>query len=142
MTKSKIDWIISKGETVHKIDDTHYELYNSQKIIDDRDNKQREKDNLKSFINKNGFHIIKGGRDGMLYYISHGKVCEIYWEISGVPHLDILIGLDLVDSWSLPTKHLLTDEEKKRIETELLIWLKEQNIRADIYPERMNPSEI
>jgi hypothetical protein len=137
-TKQKMSWIISKGSTANKIDDTHYQHYYSQKVYDGWNNERRRKDKLRSFIDKDGFHIQKGGRDGTIYYISNGKVCEIYWEISGVPQYDILVGFDVVDSWVLPTKQLFTADEKKKIETELILWLKEENIRTEINQSSTN----
>ena len=136
-TKSILNWPISKGSTVHKIDDTHYKQYYAQKVYDRWDNERRIKDKLQSFIDKDGFHIQKGGRHGTIYYISNGKVCEIYWEMSGVPQYDILISFDLVDSWALPVKQLLTEKEQQQIKTALILWLNEQNIRSDINPKQV-----
>lgn len=133
-TKCEISWVISKGSTVNKIDETHYQHYYSQKVYDGWNNERRRKDKLQSFVDKDGFHIQKGGRDGTIYYIENGKVCEIYWEISGIPQYDILVRFDVVDAWVLPTKQPFAADEKKKIERALILWLKEENIRADINP--------
>lgn len=132
ITKSKISWTIPKSSTVEKIDETHYQHYYSQKLKDSWDNKRREQDKLKSFINKEGFHLSKGGRNGTLYYIANGKVCEIYWEISGVPQFNILLYFESLDSWALPTKQKMTSDEKEKIKSELLDWLTEKNISAEL----------
>ncbi len=139
--QKSISWIISKGSTVCKIDDTHYNHYYSQKTLDNWDNERRIKDKLQSFINIDGFHFVNNGRDGMLYYILKGKVCEIYWEMSGVPQYDIIISLDLIDSWALPVKQLLSESEKKSIEKDLLIWLSEHKVNAEIYPKRIGATQ-
>lgn len=132
LTKSKINWEITKGSTVNKIDDTHYEHYYSQKIKDGSNEKRRTKDNLISFINEEGFHITGPNRSGTIYYILEGRVCEIFWELSNGLPFDISLFFDSLDSWTLPTKQLLTSVEKGEIKTKLLNWLKEKNIHTSI----------
>ncbi len=115
LTGNKINWKITKGSTVNKIDDTHYEHYYSQKIKDGWNEKRRTKDNLKSFIHEEGFHITGPNRSGTIYYISEGRVFEIFWELFNGQPFDISLSFDSLDSWALPTKQLLTSEEKGEI---------------------------
>ncbi|MEN9346699.1 MAG: hypothetical protein RLZZ77_210 [Bacteroidota bacterium] len=132
ITKSQLVWKLSKGSTVNKVDDSHFESFYSKRVLDSRDNDRRKKDKLNSFINQDGFHIKEGDREATIYYISKGRVCEIFCELSGSAKYDILIGLDHLDAWALPTKEYLSDSERLFIETELKQWLYAQGIKADL----------
>lgn len=130
--KKKIT-VISNGFTTTKISDTVYETHISEEQKQIWDNERWEKDNVIKLLTKEGFHIKSHGRSGSIYYIEQGKMCEVYFEISGVPQYDILPAFSQLKTWKLPNKIPLTKDEKNRIEKELIIWLKDQNIKADIY---------
>jgi hypothetical protein len=121
-----------KGWTTTKIDDTTYSHTISPELKQKWINERRERDNLQSFINIDGFHEKNNGRAGTIYYVESGRILEINYEISGVPQYDLLIYFDAVDEWALPVKKSISFAEKETIKERLKAWFDERKIRAEL----------
>lgn len=100
--------------------------------IETWDNRRRQKDKVERFVDKDGFHMIEDGRSGTIYYSGSKRMCEIYFELSGVKQYDILVAIDQLNEWFLPEKKLLTADEKKNIEDKLKDWLRRKRIKTDL----------
>ena len=94
--------------------------------------KQRwEEDKVSKIVEKNGFVLKTHGRSGMIYFSENGKLCEIYVEMSGVSEYDMLVYFSNL-FWLLPEKKRLTKLEENNLKVELMIWLKDKNIKSDL----------
>lgn len=137
---SLLDWIYSNrkttaipgGITKTKISDNLYKTHISEDQKRIWDNERWKRDDVSRLLAKDGFHIMNHGRSGSIYYIEEGKMCEVYFEISGVPNYDITISFDQLQNWSLPQVSSLDPDKKKLIKTELISWLKKESIRNDL----------
>ena len=78
-----------------------------------------------------GFTFQPEGRSGFIYYRAGDRVLEIYVEMSGVPHYDMLVSPDGLDQWVFPTVAPLTPEERVAIRTQFSAWLTQQNFKTD-----------
>ena len=83
-------------------------------------------------MNDDGFHIKQDFRAGTIYFVENFKVCEIYFELSGVSKFDILVFFDNLEEWSLPFKIKMTKLEIQEIREKLIIWLNEEKIKFDL----------
>ena len=99
---------------------------------DKRENERREKDKVEQLIKIDGFYDKSNGRAGTIYYVEKGKICELYYEISGVKEFDILIWFDQLSNWILPERKPIKFEEKEAIKEKLVDWLKQKKIRAEL----------
>ncbi len=97
-------------------------------------NEQRKKDKLDKLIKKDGFHMKSQGRCGTIYYIEHGKVLEIGWEMSGVPEYHILQGFDSINYWSIPEGLPLDPEAKATIRLKFQAWSQKEKLKTDLPP--------
>jgi hypothetical protein len=91
-----------------------------------------KKDKINMLIKKDGFHLKEDGRAGTIYYVEENKLCQIFFEISGVKQFDILIFFEQLKQWELPVKKNLSDNEIEEIKEKLLIWLQKKNIKSDL----------
>jgi hypothetical protein len=124
--------VIPNGITRVKISDNVFETRVSEEQREIWNSERWKKDNVTNLLAKDGFHIKDHGRSGSIYYIEQGKMCEIYFEISGVPQYDIVISFDGLRSWSLPQVAPLIPDKIKSIEIELISWLKKKRIKNDL----------
>lgn len=108
---------------VHKIDESTREAWMQER---------HQKDNVSSLMNYDGFHDKVHGRSGTIYYVKDKQLCEIYCEMSGVSEYDLLISFDQLEEWILPQKRKITVIEKESIKEELIAWLTEKRISAEI----------
>lgn len=92
---------------------------------------RREKDGLRTLINKDGFHDKPNGRTGTIYYVFRDKICEIEYEISGSKEFDICLYFDQLKDWIMPDNSALTQSEKSEIKEKLIVWLTENKIKAE-----------
>jgi hypothetical protein len=90
------------------------------------------KDKVSSFLKSDGFYIKTEFRSGTIYFVEKAKVCEIYFELSGVTQFDILVFFDDLVEWFLPSKIKMSEIEIKEIKKKLIIWLKKEKIRSDL----------
>jgi hypothetical protein len=91
-----------------------------------------KKDKVDKLIKIDGFHLKEDGRAGTIYYVEENKLCQIFFEISGVKQFDILIFFEQLKQWELPVKKNLSDNEIEEIKEKLLIWLQKKNIKSDL----------
>ena len=122
---------LPKGWTETKISDNVYVTEIPQEQKDNWDKERREKDKVERLSKINGFHDKPSGRQGTIYFVDNGKVCELYYEISGVKEYDILIWFDQLNDWFLPKTETITTIDKQKIKKELQSWLDSKNIRAE-----------
>jgi hypothetical protein len=113
--KSKIPF----GWTTIKIDSNHFQSHISEKLKDEWATKRRDKDQVLSLIDKDGVHLKSHGRTGFIYVVDNGKIAEIEFEL-GVNGL--ILYFSNMTNWELPTRLLLTTEEKLNIRNKISNW--------------------
>ena len=64
--------------------------------------------------------------------MEENKLCQIYFEISGVKEFDILIFFEQLNQWELPNRKVMLENEKEVIKEKLSIWLGKEKIKADL----------
>jgi hypothetical protein len=117
-----------------KISDTSYFHTIPLQTIDKWDSTRHDEDSVEAFRNSVGFHLKRHGRSGTIYYVDNSsKVCECYYELSGVANYDILVAENQLSEWFLPAREKLSSVEKEKIITEMKSWLANSNIRASFY---------
>jgi len=121
------------GWTETKISENEYLLHIPEEQKQKWKVEQRSKDQVELLINKDGFHLKPHGRDGMVYYAEQGKLCEIYFEISGVPQFDLLFEFSRLGSWFYPENLPISETEKEEIKQKFVTWLKKEKIRGNLY---------
>jgi hypothetical protein len=121
-------------EIVEKVSARQYIHTIPQQRINAWASERRSRDGIETFKNEVGFHLKKSGRDGHIYYVddSH-RVCECYYELSGVSEYDILIPVNALIEWFLPVKRNLSEVEKDEIVTKMNKWLEDSKIRAKLF---------
>jgi hypothetical protein len=128
-----IEKITTSKVPATKMSATKYIQTIPQQRIEEWNAKRRNKDGIEVFKNQVGFHIKKG-REGFIYYIDNSnRVCECWYEMSGVSDYDILVHATGLNEWFLPTKKTLSPAEKNEIITKMKIWLAESKIKANFY---------
>jgi len=123
---------LPNGWTETKISDNAYLTEIPQEQKDNWIKERREKDKVEQLIKKNGFHDKPNGRQGTIYFVDNGKICELYYEISGAKEYDILIWFDHLNKWFLPKVETISPIDKQKIKNELQNWLDSKNIRAEL----------
>lgn len=113
--KSKIPF----GWTTIKIDSNHFQSHISEKLKDEWATKRRDKDQVLSLIDKDGVHLKSHGRTGFIYVVDNGRIAEIEFEL-GVNGL--ILYFSNMTNWELPTRLLLTTEEKLNIRNKISNW--------------------
>jgi hypothetical protein len=68
---------------------------------------------------KDGVHLKSYGRSGFLYIIDNGKIAEIEFEV-GMNGL--VIYFNSLTIWTLPTKQILTADEKQKTKIDINNW--------------------
>lgn len=124
---------LPEGWTETKISENTYLTHVPEEQIEAWEKERREEDDVNKLINKDGFHLISRGRSGTVYYVNSGRICEIYFEISGVEKYDLLFWFEDLKNWFYPEKVTILTDEKNKIKTEFEIWLKTKKIRTDLF---------
>ena len=92
----------------------------------------RNIDELDALRTEDGFFLRRRGRDGYIYYGEDGRLCKLYYEMSGAAMYDILLApLDLRE-WMRPEGMLIQRSKQLDILHKLRSWLKEQKLRSNI----------
>jgi hypothetical protein len=107
------------GWTTIKIDDNHFQHHIAEKLKEELVDDRREKDNVFELIKTDGIHLKSSGRTGFLYIVEKGKICEVEFELGTN---GLILYFDSLKSWSLPTKKLLSIEEKQEIRNNITYW--------------------
>jgi hypothetical protein len=107
------------GWTTIKIDYNHFQSHISEKLKDEWADKRRNKDQVLSLIDKDGVHLKSHGRTGFIYVVDNAKIAEIEFEL-GVNGL--ILYFSNMTNWELPTRLLLTTEEKLNIRNKISNW--------------------
>jgi hypothetical protein len=107
------------GCTTIKIDDTHFERHTSEKLKEEWATERRKKDNVQELTTKNGVHLKSHGRSGFLYITENRKIAELEFEL-GMNGL--ILYFSSLTNWSLPTKQMLTTQEKQKIKIDISNW--------------------
>ena len=123
-------YISQMFESDSKSTDTHPTIEEMQQFTIER----HKKDNVDHLLSKDGFHNRIHGRDGYIYYVEDGCLCEMYCESSGVTRYDILLApLDL-RKWQRPEGMPIQQDKQLEILNKLRSWLKVQKLRSNIDP--------
>jgi hypothetical protein len=126
-----IEKVTTSKSPAPKMSATQYIQTIPQQKFDEWDSKRRTKDDVDSLRKKAGFYM-KGGREGFIYYVDNSnRVCECFYEMSGVPDYDILVSTKGLTEWFLPTKKRLAESEKNEIISKMKMWLAELKIKAN-----------
>ena len=123
---------LSDGWIETKISEDTYVPEIPQEQKNNWDKERRENDKIGKLCKIDGFHNKPNGRVGTIYYVEKGKVCELYYEISGVKEFDILISFEQLKEWTLPKINVISKNDKYKIKKELLTWLVANKIRAEL----------
>lgn len=123
---------LPEGWSETKISENQYLTHIPQEQLDEWKIQRWKKDNVTKILKKDGFIIKPDGRSGTIYYVEKERLCEIYFEISGIREFDILIYFDSLKEWSLPNNAEMSISEKKDIREELIVWLKKEKIKAEL----------
>jgi len=118
--KKKTEHHLPEGWSETKISDNLYITNIPEAQKQKWDNERREKDGVKKIAQKNGFHLKNHGRSGTVYYVESEKVCEIYFEISGVPEYDLIFYFDSLENWFLPTDVTMASKDKEKIKLQFI----------------------
>ena len=117
-----------------KISNTSYVHTIPRQTIDAWAAERHRIDDVENLKDTVGFHLKHHGRSGTIYYVDNSrKVCECYFELSGVATYDILVAENQLIEWFLPTKEKLYTAEKDKIIAEMKTWLAESKIKASFY---------
>ena len=68
-----------------------------------------------------GFHLVPRGRDGVVYYREGTRVLELPYEMDGTQP-GILLYVDGLDHWVLPSRTAASPAERQRICAALESW--------------------
>ncbi|HET6994704.1 MAG TPA: hypothetical protein VFI06_06965 [Chitinophagaceae bacterium] len=115
-----IKFRITFGSTMVKVDDNHFDLHTSDKIQEEWAIERRSKDKVQELLTKEGVHLKSHGRTGFLYITDNGKIAEVEFEL-GMNGL--ILYFNSLTNWSLPTKELLTADEKQKIKIDIKNWV-------------------
>ncbi|MBK8243661.1 MAG: hypothetical protein IPK88_09560 [Saprospiraceae bacterium] len=107
------------GWTTIKFDDTHFQHHISDKLKEEWATERRGKDKVQELLTKEGVHLKSHGRSGFLYITDNGKVAEVEFEL-GMNGL--ILYFNNLTSWSLPTKQIITVDEKQKIKLDINNW--------------------
>ena len=105
------------GWTADVVDDTLTNSYIAEKIKNEWDNEQKEKDGFNKLIKENGLHDRNQGRYGTLYIVLDGKVLEVYYEFTYE-----IEDLTDFDKWTYPTSEKMTDSELNYAKAKIIKW--------------------
>ena len=113
------------GWTTIKYDDTLFQHHISEKLKEEWPTTRREKDNVHELFIKEGVHLKSQGRSGFLYISEKGKIAEVEFELGAN---GLILYFNSLTNWSLPTKQILTADEKQKIKIDINNWaLKTKN---------------
>jgi len=70
-------------------------------------------------LTKEGVHLKSHGRSGFLYFTENRKIAEVEFEL-GVNGL--ILHFNSLKNWSLPTKQILTVDDKHKIKNDIINW--------------------
>lgn len=107
------------GWTTIKLDDTHFQHHISEKLKEEWANERHEKDKVQELLTKDGVHLKSHGRSGFLYITDNEKIDEVEFEL-GMNGL--MLYFNSLTDWSLPTKQILTVDEKQKIKSDINNW--------------------
>lgn len=85
-----------------------------------------------------GYSFEAHGRSGSVYFKSGEKVLDLFWEMSGVDHYDILLLPWDLSKWTHPVEPIPKDE-RDRIMDGLEEFLKKKKIRSDAFAPLKTP---
>lgn len=105
------------GWTADVVADDLTNNYIAEKIKDEWDRKQKEKDGFDELIKKNGLHHRGSGRSCTLYIVLDGKVVEVYYEFTYE-----IEDLTDFDKWTYPTSEKMTDSELNYVKAQVIKW--------------------
>jgi len=118
--------IPSYGSTMVKYSDTLFQHYYAEKIKDKWITERHVKDNVKDLLKKDGAHLKMHGGVGTLYIVDRGRLAEIDLEM-GMQGL--LMYFKDMSYWYLPTKQLITEQERQAIKEMITTWaLQSKNV--------------
>ena len=126
------EYILPEGWTETEVANNTFVTEIPKAQTDDWANMRREKDKIEQLIKEDGFHDKSNGRAGTIYYVEKGKICELYYEISGVKEFDILIWFEQLNEWIFPERKPIKIEEKEAIKEKLVDWLMQKRTRAEL----------
>ena len=127
-----LKYILPKSWTESKISESSYLTNIPNEEIDKWQIDHWKKDKVNKLIQKDGFYLKPDGRSGTIYFVEENKLCQIYFEISGVKEFDILIFFEQLNQWELPNRKVMLENEKEVIKEKLSIWLGKEKIKADL----------
>ena len=113
--KSKIPF----GSTTEKIDDTHFQYHTSARLKDEKALARRKKDKVSSLKAEDGVHLKLHDIGGCIYLVDKGRIAEIDVEQSTS---GLVLFLDKISHWTIPTRIEMTRDEIGRIKRQLTTW--------------------
>ena len=107
------------GWTTIKLDDNHFQHHISEKLKEELATEIRKKDKVDELLRHEGVHLKSHGRSGFLYITEKGKIAEVEFQF-GVNGLNLYF--NSLTNWSLPTKQILTVDDKLKIKNDIIKW--------------------
>jgi hypothetical protein len=80
-------------------------------------------------MSKDGFYERLHGRDGYVYYVEGGRLCEISCEYGGK---GFVFGYMNLREWVIPEGVAIDKEHQLKILHDLRLWLKQRRRKSDI----------
>ena len=107
------------GWTTIKIDNNLFQHHISEKLKNEWENNRRTNDHVLNLIEKDGVHIKSYGRTGFLYIVNNSRIAEVGFELGAN---ELILFFNNLKNWELPTRILLTIEEKQNIRNNIIDW--------------------
>ncbi|MEJ1237375.1 hypothetical protein WBG78_04540 [Chryseolinea sp. T2] len=107
------------GSTLEKIDDTHVQYHTSTRLKDENAEMRRKKDKVMALSAEDGVHLKLHDLGGFIYLVDKGRIAEIDVELAASR---LVLCLEKINYWSIPTRTEMTQEEISRIKRQLTSW--------------------
>ena len=100
------------------------------------DTDRRKRDLVEDLIKQDGFYWGQPGKEGIIYWVAKGQLCELEYEVGwdiGNGGDIISINVKQVKEYVLPAKKDMTDLEKEQVKILLVEWLAQNKIKAKLW---------
>jgi hypothetical protein len=118
------------GWTTVKADDTHLEHHMSEQLLANVATIRHNNDKVHDLAKTDGVHLKSYGRSGVLYIVNNGNVAEVDFEWGW---RCLMVFFSNMAYWTLPTRQLMTPDEKQKVKDDVLAWAAKEKKKIEIY---------